>query len=205
MSAGWDRFYPIVDSAAWIERLLTRGVRLVQLRIKEQSDDRLRSEIRSARDLCVRAGAQLVVNDYWTLALDERCDFVHLGQGDLQEADVVAIRKAGVRIGISTHDHAELDRALSIAPDYIALGPVYPTLLKQMPWAPQGLARVAEWKRLVGGIPLVAIGGLTVERVPDVFKAGADIVAVVTDVVRHADPDARIREWIAVTREGFCA
>lgn len=192
-----SRVYPIVDSAAWVRRLLAVGVRLVQLRIKERSDSGLRGEIREAKGLCGRVGAQLIVNDYWQLAVAEGCDFVHLGQGDLDTADVPALRQAGVRIGISTHSHAELERALALAPDYVALGPVYPTILKAMPWAPQGLERITEWKRRVGDIPLVAIGGLTVERLPGVFGAGADVAAVVNDIVSNKDPEARAREWLA--------
>jgi thiamine-phosphate pyrophosphorylase len=191
-------FYPIVDSAAWVERLTRLGARLIQLRVKDQSDDVLRRELLAAKKICGRAGAQLIVNDYWQLALDESCDFVHLGQGDLDTADLQALRKSHVRIGISTHDHAELERALTLQPDYIALGPIYPTVLKQMPWAPQGLERITEWKRRIGNLPLVAIGGLTVERVPGVFAAGADSAAVVTDIVRSADPDRRTREWIEI-------
>jgi thiamine-phosphate pyrophosphorylase len=191
------RVYPIVDSAAWIARLLPTGVKLVQLRIKERPHEELRQEIRAARELCVRAAAQLIVNDYWQLALQEQCDFVHLGQADLDAADVPALRRARVRLGISTHDHAELERALGLAPDYVALGPIYPTLLKVMPWAPQGLARITEWRRLVGERPLIAIGGLTLERLPQVFAAGADVAAVVTDIVRNEDPEARSRAWVA--------
>jgi len=191
-------FYPIVDSAAWVERLTRLGAKLVQLRVKEQPDDVLRQEIRMAKRTCGRAGAQLIVNDYWQLALEESCDFVHLGQGDLDTADLQALRRAHIRVGISTHDHSELERALAQQPDYIALGPIYPTVLKQMPWAPQGLERITEWKRRVGSLPLVAIGGLTVDRVPGVFAAGADSAAVVTDIVRNADPDRRTREWIEV-------
>jgi thiamine-phosphate pyrophosphorylase len=190
------RVYPIVDSAEWVGRLLPLGIRLVQLRMKIGSAAQVRGEIRKARALCSRAGAQLIVNDYWSLALDEGCDFVHLGQGDLDMADVPALRKAGIRIGISTHDDAELARALTFRPDYVALGPIYPTSLKVMPWAPQGLERTTEWKRRVGKIPLVAIGGLTVERLPGVFEAGADIAAVVSDIVRNRDPERRTREWL---------
>ncbi len=190
------RVYPIVDSAAWLRRLLPLGVRLAQLRIKDRPLEEVREQIVASRTLCARSGAQLIVNDYWRLALEERCDFVHLGQGDLDEADVAALRRAGVRIGISTHDHAELDRALSLDPDYVALGPIYPTLLKAMPWAPQGLERLGEWKRRVGHLPLVAIGGLTAERLHGVFAAGADVAAVVTDIVRHPDPEARTSEWL---------
>jgi thiamine-phosphate pyrophosphorylase len=195
-----DPFYLIVPDVGWIERLVPLGVRLVQLRLKDASPEETRRQIARAREVCTWRGAQLVVNDYWREAIDLGCDYVHLGQEDLAEADVAAIRKAGIRLGVSTHDADELDTALSVQPDYVALGPVYPTLLKQMPWAPQGLDRVREWKRLVGGVPLVGIGGLTPERLPGVFEAGADSTAVVTDIVMAADPEARTREWIAATR-----
>jgi len=191
------RVYPILESAEWLRRLLPIGLRLVQLRVKDRAVEEVRREIRDSKALCASAGAQLIVNDYWQLALEERCDFVHLGQGDLDTADIAALRQAGIRIGISTHDHAELERALSLGPDYIALGPIYPTLLKIMPWAPQGLRRIKEWKQHVGSLPLVAIGGLTLERLPAVFAAGADVAAVVTDIVRNPDPQVRARQWLA--------
>ena len=192
------RIYPIGDSAAWVARLAPQGVRLVQLRIKEQPEDSVRAQIGAAQALCRVAGVQLIVNDYWQLALASGCDFVHLGQGDLDSADVPALRRAGVRLGISTHDEGELERALALRADYIALGPIYPTLLKAMPWRPQGLARLGEWKRRIGSIPLVAIGGLILERLAGVFAAGADVAAVVTDIVRASDPEARMRQWVAV-------
>ena len=195
-----DRFYLIVDSAAWLRRLLPCGVRLAQLRVKDKDDAALGVEIAAARDLCRQAGAQLVVNDHWRLAIDAGCDYVHLGQEDLDTADIAALRKAGVRLGLSTHDEAELERALALDPDYVALGPVYPTILKQMRFGPQGLERVSQWKRLVGDRPLVAIGGMTVERAPGVFAAGADSVSVVTDVLLNSDPEARARQWVAATR-----
>jgi thiamine-phosphate pyrophosphorylase len=191
------RVYPIVESAAWVARLAPTGVRLVQLRIKERTAAEVRTEIRAARALCATAGMQLIVNDYWEAALAEGCDFVHLGQGDLAGADLAALRRAGVRLGVSTHDDAELERALAARPDYVALGPIYPTPLKVMPWQPQGLARLGEWKRRIGALPLVAIGGLTLERLPGVFAAGADVAAVVTDIVRHASPEERARAWLA--------
>jgi thiamine-phosphate pyrophosphorylase len=190
------RVYPVVDSAAWVGRMLSVGVRLVQLRVKDRPAAEVRAEIREAKGLCARAGAQLIVNDYWLLAMAEGCDFVHLGQGDLDTADVPAIRKAGVKIGISTHSHLELARALALSPDYVALGPIYPTVLKVMPWSPQGLQRITEWKRRIGDIPLVAIGGLTVERLPGVFDAGADVAAVVNDIVSNPNPESRAREWL---------
>jgi thiamine-phosphate diphosphorylase len=192
------RVYPIVDSAAWISRLAPQGVRLVQLRIKEGAEEAVRSEILAARAYCSAAGVQLVVNDYWRLALAAGCDFVHLGQGDLDSADIPALRRAGVRFGISTHDESELERALGLRPAYVALGPIYPTLLKVMPWRPQGLGRIGDWKRRIGSLPLIAIGGLTPERLTGVFAAGADVAAVVTDIVRASDPEARARQWLAV-------
>jgi len=191
------RVYPIVDSAAWIARLAPLGVQLVQLRIKERGSQAVRAEVRAARALCAAAGVQLILNDYWQIALEEGCDFVHLGQQDLAGADLGALRRASVRLGISTHDEDELERALGSAPDYVALGPVYPTLLKVMPWKPQGLARLSEWKRRIGALPLVAIGGITLERLAGVYAAGADVAAVVSDIVRHADPEARTRAWLA--------
>ena len=194
------RVYPIVDSAAWVKRLAPLGVRLVQLRIKEQPQERVRGEIREARACCAAAAMQLIVNDHWQLALEAGCDFVHLGQGDLDGADVTALRRAGVRLGVSTHDEGELSRALALQPDYVALGPIYPTLLKAMPWPPQGLERIMQWKRRIGAIPLVAVGGLTLERLPGVFAAGADVAAVVTDIVRHLNPEARVREWLNAAR-----
>lgn len=194
------RVYPIVDSAAWIGRLAPLGVRLVQLRIKERAADEVRAEVRTARALCAAAGMQLIVNDYWQIALEEGCDFVHLGQGDLAAADLPRLRRAGLRLGISTHDHEELECALGAQPDYVALGPIYPTLLKVMPWRPQGLERLGEWKRRIGALPLVAIGGLTVARLAGVFAAGADVAAVVTDIIRNRDPEARARQWLAAAR-----
>ena len=192
------RFYPIFDSVAWLERALPLGVTLVQLRMKDRAPADLRADIRAGLALARRHGAALVVNDHWQLAIDEGADWLHLGQEDLDTADLPAIRRAGLRLGVSTHDHAELDRALALAPDYIALGPVYPTVLKQMKWHQQGLARVSEWKRLVGDIPLCAIGGMSVDRAPGAFAAGADIVAAVTDIILHPDPEARLRDWLAV-------
>nr|WP_051079699.1 thiamine phosphate synthase [Methylosinus sp. LW4] len=196
-----DPFYLIVDSADWLPRLLPCGVRLVQLRVKDREEAALRAEIARARDLCAAHGAQLVVNDYWRLAIELSCDFVHLGQSDLDTADIAAIRAHGIRLGVSTHDEAELERALALAPDYVALGPIYPTLLKQMAFAPQGLEKIGVWKRRIGAIPLVAIGGLTPERARAALAAGADSACVVTDILRAAEPEARAREWVEATDE----
>lgn len=195
-----DRFYPIFDHADWLFRMLPLGVRLVQLRIKDQLRAARREQIAVARDLCRERGAVLVINDHWQDAIDLGCEWIHLGQEDLDIADLGAIRKAGLKLGVSTHDDDELERVLGMAPDYVALGPVYPTILKKMKWHQQGLPRVSEWKARLGETPLVAIGGMSVERAPGVYAAGADIVSVVTDITLNADPEARLRAWVETTR-----
>lgn len=195
-----DPFYLIVDSADWIARLVPVGVKLVQLRVKDRSEADLRQEIRQARAICSQHSCQLIVNDYWQLAIEEGCDFVHLGQEDLETADLTAIRAADIKLGLSTHDETELRTALVARPDYIALGPVYATILKQMRWAPQGLPRLCAWKSKIGDLPLVAIGGLNIDRIDGVFAHGADSAAVVTDITRNADPVARTRQWLEVTK-----
>ncbi|MBQ0719163.1 MAG: thiamine phosphate synthase [Gammaproteobacteria bacterium] len=189
-------FYLIVDSCQWLERFLPLGLKLVQLRIKDLSATVLRYEISSAKTLCQAHGCQLIINDHWQLALELGCDFIHLGQEDLATAELTQIRRAGVKLGISTHDDKELAYALSLAPDYVALGPVYATQLKKMPWAPQGLEKLARWRQLVGDTPLVAIGGMTVERAAGAYEAGADAIAVVTDVLWHAQPEQRLQAWL---------
>lgn len=195
-----DPFYPIVDSAAWVARLLGVGAKLIQLRVKNRGEAEVRRETREALAASANAGATLVVNDYWRIAIDEDASWVHLGQEDLDAADIAAIRRAGLKLGVSTHDEAELERALALEPDYVALGPIYPTRLKAMAFAPQGLNRIGEWKRRVGSIPLVAIGGLTPERARLCLAAGADVASVVTDITLNAEPDARATEWIVATR-----
>lgn len=192
------RFYPVLDSTDWIARVLPLGVKLVQLRAKDRPDADLRDQIVRSRDLCRGHGAILVVNDHWRLAIELGCDFVHLGQEDLDTADLPAIRTAGLRLGISTHDEAELDRALGCGPDYVALGPVWPTILKQMKWHSQGIERLTDWKGRIGDIPLCAIGGLTPERARLAIAAGADVVAAVTDITLNSDPEARVREWLDI-------
>ncbi len=193
-----ERFYLIVGHVGRLELLVPQGVKLVQLRIKDGEEGEIRRQIARARDFCAVHRTQLVVNDHWKAALDLNCGFVHLGQEDMETADFAALRRAGVRFGLSTHDEAELDRALSYDPAYVALGPVYPTLLKKMKWGAQGLDQVRRWKRLSGDTPLVAIGGLTPERAAGALAVGADSVAVVTDIQQADDPEARTRQWLKV-------
>jgi thiamine-phosphate pyrophosphorylase len=196
MPALLDVFYPIVPDSGWARRLVPLGVRTLQLRYKGEDAREIRREIAETLELCIAHDCRLIVNDHWRAAIDVGADFVHLGQEDLAEADVATIKAAGVRLGISTHDPDELATALAAEPDYIALGPIWETKLKAMKWAPQGLARVADWKRRIGALPLCAIGGITPERAPDVLAAGADSVAVITDFFTHADPEMRVRQWL---------
>jgi len=191
-----DVFYPIVPDVAWLARLVPLGVRTIQLRLKDAPPDRIRREIGESLEFCARFGCQLIVNDYWREALSLGADYIHLGQEDLAGADLPTIQAKGIRLGISTHSEVELAIALAAGPDYVALGPIYETKLKVMKWGPQGLDRIAAWKKRVGTLPLVAIGGITPERADDVVAAGADSVAVITDFFTHREPEARVRQWL---------
>jgi thiamine-phosphate pyrophosphorylase len=193
-----DPFYPVLPDAAWVARIASEGAKFIQLRVKDALPAVVKTEIAQALKVASAHGCQLVVNDYWREAISLGADFVHLGQGDLAGADLGTIRRAGIKLGISTHSLDELDNALVADPDYIALGPIYPTKLKAMPWKPQGLARIGEWRARID-CPLVAIGGVTLERAPDVLAAGASSAAVVTDIVMSDDPEQRTRDWIAAT------
>lgn len=191
-------FYPVLPDADWIARLVPVGVKLVQLRLKDAEPDEIRRQIGVSLTVCADHDCQLIVNDYWREAIELGADYIHLGQEDLAAADLDAIKKTGLKLGVSTHSHEELEIALRAEPDYVALGPIYETVLKKMKWDPQGLERITDWKSRIS-CPLIAIGGLTVERAPAVLAAGADSLAVVTDLITHADPESRVSQWLAVT------
>ncbi len=193
---GLDVFYPIVPDVEWMRRIVPLGVKTVQLRLKEAASGEVARQIAESLEICAKHVCQLIVNDHWREALAEGADFIHLGQEDLAGADLAAIKAQGVRLGLSSHSHAELDIALAAKPDYVALGPIWETKLKALKWAPQGLDRIGDWKRRMGSIPLVAIAGITLERAPLVLAAGADSAAVITDFLTHSDPEARIVEWL---------
>jgi thiamine-phosphate pyrophosphorylase len=197
MSSLLDVFYPIVPDASWARRLVPLGVRTLQLRYKGEDPAEIRAQIAECIDVCTAHNCQLIVNDHWQAAIEAGADFIHLGQEDLAVANVPAIKAAGVRLGISTHDEAELAKALAVEPDYIALGPIWETKLKVMKWAPQGLDRIRTWKSRIGDLPLCAIGGITPERAPQVLSAGADCVAVITDFFTHPDPESRVNQWLS--------
>lgn len=197
---GLDVFYPIVPDVGWVARIVPKGVRTVQLRVKDASLNDVRDNIKEALFVCAAHGCQLIVNDYWREAIELGADFIHLGQEDLLNADVRAIKAHGLRLGISTHSEAELAVSLSVQPDYVALGPVYETKLKAMAFAPQGLTRVTRWSELAGTVPVVGIGGITVERASGVIEAGARSVCAITDFVASDEPDVRIKEWLSWAR-----
>ena len=194
-----DRFYPVVDSVAWVARLALLGVGTIQLRAKNLNESEALQAVTDALEMTKGTRAKLVVNDYWRAAIVAGAKHLHLGQEDLAElteADLAAIREAGLTLGLSTHDDAELETALRAKPDYIALGPIFPTTLKSMRFAPQGIAKITEWKKRIGGIPLVAIGGIKLEQAAEIYAAGADSIAVVSDVTQNPEPDSRVRAWL---------
>ena len=184
-------FYPVVPTAAWVERLLSWGVRTIQLRIK--GADHTPANIAIGVLAAIEAGkavpgAQVFINDHWQLALAGGAYGVHLGQEDLDTTDIEALRSAGVRLGLSTHTPEELARAKAVRPSYLAIGPIYPTTLKVMPYAPVGLVQLADWAKQASPYPVVAIGGISLERMPGVLACGVDGVAVVSAVTLAADP-----------------
>ncbi|MEK9278236.1 MULTISPECIES: thiamine phosphate synthase [unclassified Bradyrhizobium] len=196
-----DPFYPVVDSLKWVERLTKLGVGTIQLRAKNLNDADALQIVSDALAVTKGTQAKLVVNDYWRAAIVAGAQHLHLGQEDLADADVKAIREAGLTLGVSTHDDDELAAALAVKPDYVALGPIFFTTLKSMRFEPQGIPKITEWKKRVGNIPLVAIGGIKFEHAAEIFAAGADSIAVVSDVTQNADPDARVRQWLGLSVE----
>ncbi|MBR1157770.1 thiamine phosphate synthase [Bradyrhizobium elkanii] len=196
-----DPFYPVVDSIKWVERLTKLGVGTIQLRAKQLDDAGALQIVSDALAVTKGTPTKLVVNDYWRAAIVAGAEHLHLGQEDLAEADLAEIRKANLTLGISTHDDAELASALAAKPDYVALGPIFFTTLKSMRFEPQGIPKITEWKKRIGSIPLVAIGGIKLEHAAEIFAAGADSIAVVSDVTQNPDPDARVRQWLGLSAE----
>jgi thiamine-phosphate pyrophosphorylase len=196
-AAGLRAFYPILPDAAWIERLVPLGIGTVQLRVKCSDTAAIRRQIERSSEVCASHRCLLVVNDHWREALATGAAAVHLGQEDLVEADLPPLKARGIAVGISTHDEAELDIAIRAGADMVALGPIFPPRGKAVDHAPQGMSRLMDWRRRLGDMPLIAIGGLTLETASAAVRAGADAVAVITDVTAAADPEARVRAWLA--------
>ncbi|MEP6557934.1 MAG: thiamine phosphate synthase [Burkholderiales bacterium] len=186
--------YAVVDSAAWVQRVLDSGVRTVQLRIKDPAHPKLREEIKQAVAAASAVDAQFFINDHWQLAIEENAYGVHLGQEDLATVDLPRLAAAGVRLGISTHAYWEVCRAAALQPSYIACGPIHPTAAKAMPWIPQGNDNLAYWCALLRE-PVVAIAGMDFERAAQAVQRGADAVAVISGITAAHSPEQAIQSF----------
>jgi hydroxymethylpyrimidine kinase / phosphomethylpyrimidine kinase / thiamine-phosphate diphosphorylase len=175
-------FYPIVSNSEWVHTLAAAGVKTIQLRIKNETGAQLENEIASAIKIAKSLGCNLYVNDYWELAIKHEAYGVHLGQEDLHTACIDTIFGAGLKLGITTHCCAEIAKALSVRPSYIAVGPIYPTITKQMHFPPQGKIGLARWRKILR-YPLVAIGGITLNQADELLADGEDGSAVVRDAI----------------------
>jgi hydroxymethylpyrimidine kinase/phosphomethylpyrimidine kinase/thiamine-phosphate diphosphorylase len=186
--------YAVVDSAAWVRSVLAAGIRTVQLRIKDAQDPTLESQTREAIAVAGQTpGAQLFINDHWQLALRLGAYGVHVGQEDLDQVDLDALRQAGVRLGISTHSYWEVARAWALRPSYIACGPIFATQSKDMPWIPQGLDNLRYWAGMLP-VPVVGIAGIDTRNMADVAAQGVSGAAVITAITRAADPEGACRQ-----------
>lgn len=190
--------YPIFDRAHWLERILPLGVRIVQLRIKDLEGDDLKAEIALAIKIAQAHQCQLFINDYWQLAIELGAYGVHLGQEDIDDADLAAISKAGIRLGLSSHCFYEVARAKTIQPSYIAFGPVFETQTKDMPWIPQGPQGLSYWRAHLPDTPMVAIGGIHGQRFEDVKATGVDAIAMITAITLDPDPEAATSNYMKV-------
>ncbi len=193
--------YAVVDSVAWVRRVLAAGVRTVQLRIKDPRHPQLRDVVRASVTAAREVDAQLFVNDHWQMAIEEGAYGVHLGQEDLATADLAAIARSGLRLGISTHAYWEVCRAWGLRPSYIACGPIHPTQAKAMPWIAQGNTNLAYWCRMLL-TPVVAIAGMDVARSAEAMQAGAAGVALISAITAADDPEAAIADLQRAICEG---
>ena len=182
--------YAVLPDAAWVARMAHAGVPTVQLRFKSTDEVAIRQEVRAAVQAIQGTGALLFINDHWQVAIEEGAYGVHLGQEDMDEAQIETIRAAGLRLGLSTHGYAEMLRADAVSPSYIALGAVFPTTLKRMQTAPQGIGRLYAYAKLMHHYPLVAIGGIDEGRIPVVMRSGVGSIAVVRAITGATDPEA---------------
>ncbi|NRB37424.1 MAG: thiamine phosphate synthase [Pseudomonadales bacterium] len=191
--------YPVVDSLAWLEKCLQQGIKTLQLRMKDKTDEQMDLVVAQAAELGRKYNARLFINDYWSLAIKHKAYGVHLGQEDLDIADITAIAASGLHLGISTHSWYEIARAHSLKPSYIAIGPIYDTPTKQMPFAPQGLQQLQQWVALIGpDYPVVAIGGIDLGNAKEVLATGVGSVAMVRAVTEAADYKKAIADFQAL-------
>jgi len=192
--------YGVLPTAEWVGRMARAGVPTVQLRFKSDDQAAIRREVQAAVQAVQGTGARLFINDHWQAAIDAGAYGIHVGQEDLdalEGAQLDAIRASGLRLGVSTHGYAEMVRAHAVQPSYIALGAVFPTTLKKMATAPQGVARLQAYVRLMQQYPLVAIGGIAAEQFPAILATGVGSIAVVRALVNAPDPDAAAQHLLA--------
>lgn len=187
--------YPIVDSSLWVERLLTQGIKCIQLRIKLADEQHLAKEIKRSVVLAKHYQAKLFINDYWQLAIRFNATGVHLGQEDLHDADIDAIHRLGLYLGVSTHCYYEVARAHTYNPSYVACGPVYFTDSKPMAFQPQGIEQLKRWRRTLS-YPLVAIGGINLERLSEILESQVDGISVISAITQATDPTAAIKQFL---------
>ena len=173
------KVYPIVDRAHNLKQFENSKIKTVQLRVKDLEDEALNHEIEQAVYLSKQYGLQLFVNDYWEKAIQFKSFGVHLGQEDLEKANLELILYHDIALGISTHVNSNLNILEEITPSYIALGPIYKTTSKQSKYDPRGLKMISEWKEQISS-PLIAIGGITEQNIKKIFDAGADGVAFIS-------------------------
>jgi len=147
-------------------------------------------------DIAKEHDCQLFINDYWQLAIECGAYGVHLGQEDIDDADLKAIADAGLRLGLSSHCFYEVARAKTINPSYIAFGPVYETQTKDMPWVPQGPQGLRYWRAHLPDMPMVAIGGIHGKRFTAVKETGVDSIAMITAITLADDPEQATRDYI---------
>ncbi len=191
--------YPIVDSSDWIKRLLASGVRTIQLRIKEEIN--LENEIRKSIQLARDYQARLFINDHWQLALKHAAYGIHLGQEDLQQADIESIHQAGIRLGISTHCYHEMAAAHAYHPSYIACGPVYHTTSKPMSFKPLGTVKLKQWCQMLKPYPVVAIGGINQQNIKEVLASGVNAVALISAITQANYPEDETQSLLAIMQE----
>ena len=192
--------YAVLPDAAWVGRLARAGVPTLQLRFKSEDAKAVEREVQAAVEAVRNTGAQLFINDHWQAALRAGAYGVHLGQEDLEDlsaAELATLRESGMRLGLSTHGYAEMLRADTFSPSYLALGAVFPTTLKRMATAPQGTGRLKRYAQLMARYPLVAIGGIDAERLPEVLASGVGSVAVVRALVQADHPERTAADWMA--------
>jgi len=185
--------YGVMPDSEWIKRMVDAELPTVQLRLKSDDMKHIHAEIKQSIEAVKGSKTLLFINDYWQSAIELGAYGVHLGQEDLATADLNAIRNAGLRLGLSTHGYAEMVYADRFSPSYIAMGAVFPTTLKQMPTAPQGLGRLYKYAQLMQAYPLVAIGGIDENSIHAVASSGVGSVAVVRAITASDDPKAAVK------------